>query len=243
MEKMKGFFDEFFFDTGITPVCIIAVPFVLIALYQGTIKDVENLGFITYAIVIILLIVMAKIGREIGKKYEAIMFKELGEKPTTIVMRYSDHRIDEHTKTRYHEKLNELISELNLPLSKEEEKEDADELYQSAINWLRTNRGNDTTKYRAAYRALKDYNFWRNLLGLKYLAITLYGLFAVRELYTLQKFDFQKLFLNPFPEYFAFLVFIISAILVRLFVDMKVVKRKAFDYAVALIESCDIQSE
>jgi hypothetical protein len=240
MKEIFNFFDDFNLHTRIMPVCIMAVPFIIIAFYRGIIKDVEYKGWILYSIVIIVLIVSSKICRELGKKYEVKMFERLGEKPTTIILRYSDNRIDEHTKTRYHEELNEAIPDLNLPLTKEAEKEDADELYHSAINWLRTTRGTDTTKYSAVYRALREYNFWRNLQGLKYVAIILYVVFASRELFVIGKLDLQQLLQNPLPDYLALIIFIISAILIRIFINMNLVERKAFDYAKTLVESCDI---
>ncbi len=239
MDSIKKMFDDFTFHARVLPVLIVLIPVFSLGIVKGILdKDLWSNTWTT-VIIIVFLSLASKVAREIGKNYEKKLFQKLGGKPTTILLRYSDDTIDSRSKTRYHQKLNEKIPDLNLPLNKRSEGRNPDDKYDSAINWLRNYaNANRDIEFRV-YQELKEYNFWRNLFGLRLIAFSLYLLIAIRETYLMSEFSFTELLVQPYPKYIAFLIMVLSLILIFWFVSKKTVERKAFDYARALVETCE----
>jgi hypothetical protein len=239
MNSLKKIFDDFTFHARVMPVLIVLIPVFALGVAKGILDgELWKNTWITLVLVAFLSLA-SRVAREIGKSYEEKMFKKLGGKPTTILLRYSNEIIDNLSKTRYHQKLNETITDLNLPINKRSESGKSDDKYDSAINWLRNYANTNRDKEYRVYQELKEYNFWRNLYGLKLIAFSMYLLIAIREVYIMEVFSFSELLLQPFPKYIAFLIMVISTILIFLFVSKNTVKRKAFDYAKALVEVCE----
>lgn len=236
MIKFNDYFDDFTFHARIMPVIVASIPLFAFALYKGIVISGIKEG-ISYTIFIIAFIAFAaRVCREFGKKYENKMYSQLGAMPTTIILRYSDCRIDNLTKTRYHEKLNQHISNIVLPLCPEK---DADMQYITAINWLRKYANTNRDKELRVYQELKEYNFWRNLYGIKNVCILVYGLVAFREIIYIKNFSIKELLLEPYPVYIAFILMLISLFVFVILVNKNTVKEKAFDYARTLLEVCD----
>jgi len=162
VEFIKKNFDDFEFHARVTPMLVVLLPIFFIWILNGIISN-DLLDYAVYIVfIIIFLTLTSKIVREMGKKYERKMYQKLGGTTTIIILRYSDNRIDDLTKTRYHKKLNKRIEDLKLPISLNEENENTDICYESAVNWLRRySNSNRDTEYRV-YQELKEYNFWRN---------------------------------------------------------------------------------
>ena len=95
----KNIFDEFNLRARILPLLVSIVPILLFFIFSGFLKPefIEN-KILYGASFIIIMIFISFIMRDAGKKYELKMYKNLGEKPTTIVLRWSDSRIDNLTK-------------------------------------------------------------------------------------------------------------------------------------------------
>ena len=239
MEKIKANFDYFTFYARVMPVLVVILPIICVGVYESIIKEVILKNIIYVSVIIIFMTFMAHVARDLGKKAERKLVKRLGGLPTTIVMRFSDTRIDPYSKIRYHKILNKKIMDLNIPISIDEEKEDSDYIYDSAIIWLRGVSNSDKKKYHLVYKELKDYNFWRNLYGIKYIGIFIYILIAVREILLMKNFNVVDIFINPYPQYITFIIMIFSALLGLIIINIRVVENKAFDYARALIEICD----
>lgn len=237
--KISDYFDDFTIHSRIMPVVVAAIPIIAIAILHGIRINGIQENIIYGLFLIAFITILSKICREFGKKYEGKMFKELNGMPTTIVLRFSDNRLDYKTKERYHKKLNEKIDGLDLPLQCNEENKDTDEKYITAINWLRKYANSNRDKEQRVYQELKEYNFWRNLYGIKKLCMIVYALIAIREYIIIQEFSLKQLILMPYPKYMAFIFMILSLVVFILFVNREVVKAKAFDYATTLIEVSD----
>lgn len=182
MDFLKKNFDDFNIYARIIPALIIGLPTYVYIVITGII-DFNIVGLVRNSLISVLLISMYyRIIRNLGKRCEKKMYKKLGSKPTTIVLRYSDNNFDEVTKTRYHKKLNEKIDGLKLPIKKEKETIESDILYESAINWLRNYANSNRKKEFRVYQELKDYNFWRNLYGGKWILIISCIIFIIIEL-------------------------------------------------------------
>lgn len=241
MEILTDYFDDFNLHARVMPVIVASIPLWAFALYKGiTMKSLEST--LLYSIFIISAIyIISKLGRQAGKHLEQKMFPNKRKLPSTIILRFSDDTIDKITKLRYHKKLNEKIQGLNLPLTLADEERDneSDEKYITAGNWLRKYANSNKDKEQRVYQELKDYNFWRNLLGIKKYCILLYSLIAMWEAFSIDKFSLTKLITKPYPEYIAFLIMVILELAMVVVVNKKTVLDKSYDYAKALIEVCD----
>lgn len=244
MDKLNKYFDDFTLHARVMPGITVIIPVIILVLYKGSVwykGSVCNniLDIPIYSTISIILIVfLSKIARERGKNYEEKMYKKLGEMPTTIIMRYSDSRIDEVTKTRYHERLGNMIGH-NLPMNYAEEHEDSDSLYKSGMTVLRNFANSNRETEARVYQELKSYNYWRNLYGCKWISIGLYILVALREILLIPNFDIKKMVMEFPKEYMAVMIILLSILIMLFFVNKKVVERKAFDYAKTLAEVCE----
>lgn len=238
MDELKKYFDDFEIHARVMPVLVTSLPLIIVLLWNGIIAD-DCLESAIYLLIYMVALTFAnKIARNLGKKCEKKMYEKLGGKPTTIVLRFSDDTFDEVTTKRYHEKLNQFAG-LKLPLNSAQERKRDDQQYDSAINALRNYANDNRDKEPRVYQELKDYNFWRNLYGIKPFAVVFYGLLAIRCYFAIPIFSLQKMFLSPVPDYVEFLVMVIAISLFLVFVTQNVVKEKSFDYAKALVEVCE----
>lgn len=239
METIKKNFDDFTFYARAMPILVIMLPIIILGICKGIIKSniLEISIYITVSI--IFLTFTSKVSREWGKNYQEKMYSELKGMPTTIVLRYSDNTLDRTTKKRYHEKLNEKVNEVHLPIDEKDETPASDEQYISAMNWLRNYANSHRDTEPRVYQELKEYNFWRNLYGSRFLAEGLYLLIAIREFIIIDNFNIRMMLVQPYPVYVCFLIMLLSVLLFLCSVNKNTVKRKAFDYAKTLAEVCE----
>ncbi|MBP3596218.1 MAG: hypothetical protein J6J60_02300 [Clostridia bacterium] len=238
MGIFKNLFDDFTIHARIMPALITALPTYIYLMIVGIIE----FGFIDIIcnswIFILLVAIYYRFIRNLGKKYEEKMYKVLGGKPTTIILRYSDDNIDEITKTRYHKKLNKKIVNLNLPLDKEHEKIEDDVKYESAINWLRNYANTNREKEQRVYQELKEYNFYRNLYGGK-IIIILSGIVCVVTTVIKVIMEIIKS-IEIYKMYIIYIIFMLCILLLScLIINKESVVKKAFDYAKTLLEVCE----
>lgn len=238
MESLKKYFDDFVFHARVMPILVVLLPILALGIVKGIIDNNVLEGALYIAMIVIFLTLTSRVARESGKRYENKMYKKLEGIPTTIILRYSDDTIDDLTKTRYHKKLNERVTDVELPLSIEDEDINSDMCYKSAINWLRVYANSNRDKEYRVYQELKEYNFWRNLYGTKIIAFFIYLAIAIRELQLIDEFNIQNMITKPYPEYVALIIMVLSSLFVLL-INKKIVQRKAFDYAKALVEVCE----
>jgi len=126
------------------------------------------------------------------------------------------------------------------PLSAEAEKNDqSDEIYVSIMTHLR-NRANENRKLEPrVYQESKEYNYWRNLYGFKWITLVIYVCVAVREVLLKESFGIKEIFMQPYPDYIAFIFMMVGIIIIGFCVKESVVREKAFDYAKKLAETCE----
>ena len=239
MDKLIKFFDDFVFHARVMPVLTVMFPIIVLGIFKGFIyKDFLDISL--YAFVLLIFITLSsKVARECGKRYETKMYDELGGKPTTIILRYSDCTIDNITKTMYHKALNEKISDIHLPLNPNEENEESDIMYSSSMTYLRKYANSNRDIEPRVYQELKEYNYWKNLYGCKWIFIIIYFLISIREIIIIDSFSVRNIFFKPYPEYIAFLLMIIGIAVMCIFVRKNIVKQRAFDYAKTLAEVCE----
>ena len=237
MDAAKKNFDEFTWQTRVMPVIVVAIPLFLAAVAKGfTLPSPLETGFMVVVIVAVLSL-LYRLGRNLGKKCETRMFGRLGAMPTTILLRFSDTRIGTVSKQHYHQRINEVYT-LQLPLEPAAEKPEDDEQYDAAAQSLRNRANFDRNTEFRVYQELKEYHYFRNLYGIKPVAIIIYAALAVREMMLIPDFSLKSLFLTPMPDYLSFVIFLLAIVLCCL-VTAKGVEERAFSYAKALIETCE----
>lgn len=244
IDSLKKHFDDFVFEARIKPALVASFPIFMIAVSNGLLNREYSEAGLAGFFAIILIGFMAHSIREFGKKYEEKLFKELGGKPTSIILRFSDSTVDNISKIRYHHWLNTRIDGLKLPLSLEEENNDpqSDDKYESSINFLRNYANSHRDELPRVYQELKKYNYWRNLYGGKWLVLLSYMiaiLYMICRIFTSNLGQDFTLFLLSSKELLGMLMWFIMFCSV---VTKKVVKRNAYDYAKALLESIELLS-
>ena len=239
MDKIKEFFGDFNLYARVMPVLVVLLPIIILSCIKGIITDKLMEATIYIVVSIIFLTLMSNFARNRGKEYEKKMYNELGGMPTTILMRFSDDRINEVSKSNYHKQLNKCVEGIKLPLIAEEETEETDIQYEAAINWLRSYANSNRDKEFRVYQELKEYNFWRNLYGIKSVGVILYILIGIRECFIIKEFSMINMIMTPYPQYIALLCMVISLVIIMITVNKNIVKSKAFDYAKTLIEVCE----
>lgn len=245
METVKKYFDDFVFAARVMPAATAGLPLLIIAVYNGVVVNSWSETSTSFALAIIFIAFSAYIAREWGKNYEGKMFEELGGMPTTIILRFSDNKIDSVSKLKYHQWFNDNLAGVSLPVSLAEETADStsDEKYISAMTFLRTNANSNRDRFPRVYQELKKYNFWRNLYGCKILATVLYVFLLLREFVVIDSFSLKEMIIAPFPKYVVFIGLLIWICLFCSIVTKKTVKRNAFDYAKTLLETIENLSQ
>lgn len=245
--KGKLLIDGFTFYARVLPAVVCALP-----LFLTSVINIAANGFNLENIILVVVLFAAvafgtNIVRRLGKAREKKLYENLGAMPTTIIQRFSDTRINTVSKKQYHSKLNKKYG-LKLPLSPDEEHlPDDDEGYRAAADSLRNLANSNRDKYPRVYQELKEYNFFRNLYGLKWYAFAVYVLLAAAKIYKLVRasisiqsaYDILDMLVKPSRNTASVYIYLIAIVLFLLFVTSSSVKERAFDYAKALIEVCE----
>ena len=124
---------------------------------------------------------MVQLGRDLGKRKEARLFRSWDGKPTTRMLRHRDSTFDHHTKARYHQKLDKLLPAIKVPSPRAEKgnPEAADTVYESCVKYL-LEATRDKKKHALIFEANVSYGFRRNFWGMKSagIAISILGLLS-----------------------------------------------------------------
>lgn len=234
-EIQSSFLDDFTLYARLMPVVVLVLPFGISAFVRGAFQQ-DLLEMTAFLLLMLGAGAFAMyILRNRGKSVQASMYNRLGAKPTTIIQRFSDQRVDEVTKRRYHKRLNEVYS-LHLPECPENETPESDSQYESAANALRNYANSHRDKEPRVYQELKEYDFTRNLYGGKCYALIAYMVTAGRELWLLKPTDIGQLITGLDSDYAVLLIMVLAALALLLFVKKSDMEKRAFDYAKTLIE-------
>lgn len=172
-EVFKKITDPYERKARLYPALIASLPAVVaVALYTDWLTfDVSNAVFV--AIIAGVLFWLAGKSRDAGKAVEKRLVTKWGDMPSVTLLRHRDPGLDRYTKQRYHQAA-ECLAGINLPNSSEEEKDpvDADERYRAVTSAL-LSRTRDTNEYALLFKENVNYGFWRNLRGLKPVALFL----------------------------------------------------------------------
>lgn len=111
---------------------------------------------------------LSQLARDPGKALEPALWQAWGGAPSIAILRHLDSRIDPITKTRYHERLVELVLNTSAPTPELESTDPAaaDSCYAAWSTYLRTST-RDQKRFHLVFDELVSYGYRRNLLGLR----------------------------------------------------------------------------
>lgn len=245
MSELLSFFDKYTIKARFLPAAMTILPLLFLsASYLNLNKDIIGNIIVLLIASILVIYLLSNLARSLGKKEEERLLKNWGSFPTTQLLRYSDHKIDEVEKAEIHQSLSSKLN-VTLPNRHEEELDPtkADKLYNIAIIKARELTRQDTI-------LLNDnihYGFMRNSLGLKVIAlflcvltwIILFILFCTHYPYSgyglksLADFIVQvRLFI-----WISFVCSLVTPFYWILFITEKNVEEAAFRYARRLLTS------
>ncbi len=168
-------FDSYSRRARVFPVYLTVAPAILALL--AALPDGLNLplGGAAALVFIPLAFFSSQFGANFGKQLEQPLWCRWGGPPTTRFLRHSNQEFNQITRDRVHEKFRALG--LHVPTKNEEEQDPraADEHYESCTEDL-IRRTRDTSRFPLVFKGLTEYGFWRNLLGLKPVAIPIAAL-------------------------------------------------------------------
>lgn len=220
-------FDDYDRRAKIMPVVIFTIP-MLVFMVTGFINK-GIMSVITFIVNIAVIYLIGMNVRNLGKTAERKMLLEWGGMQTAILMRHSDNTIDAITKSRYHRFLEQSTNQ-QLPSEEEERinQNNADRKYQSCIWWLIQRTRED----KMVKNNLISYGYIRNLYGLKNIAIIIYLVCIVMNIYLYINNKFDMAVVN-------IVVFCIWIFMFLILVRKDTAKREAKKYALSLIRKCD----
>jgi len=188
---------------------------------------------------------LSSVARTLGKSIEKSLFHSWNGKPTTQILRHVDTTLDVHTKSRYHQFLASRIGVV-FPTKADEQASPAaaDAAYEAGTKWL-LEETRDAKLFPLLLKENISYGFWRNLLGLKPVALVLSAVavswvFLHEGVISRQGLTPSALLTVSSVAVFALLAIGgWSAFLVGI-VTKKTVRQHAFSYADMLCRSCDV---
>ena len=163
----------------IYPALLAALPGLALAAVMVSWRDLGISHLIATTAAGFLLYAFGDLTRRLGKRHEDAIYREIGGKPSTAMLRHFDTTFDDATKASW---LKFLATKMGSnPPTAEQEKVDpaaADAYYERCGNWLRENT-RDRKKFNLVFEENVAYGFRRNLYGLKWLGLALNVLVVV----------------------------------------------------------------
>lgn len=181
---------------------------------------------------------LAERARRPGRAVQDILFDRLGAKPTTILLRHRDNRIDAKTKRRYHSCLAEDVPGATIPSADDEasDPDAADAEFDSCVTFM-LERTRNRKQFPLVFKELVSYGMVRNLYAMRSTAIAAAAIGSV-ACAVIALWDGHQ---NLDPV--AAVGCVLSAGLLAVWLTKlreQWVKAAAFDYARRLLASCDL---
>ena len=119
---------------------------------------------------------LSRVARNAGKAKEEALIKSWGGWPSVILFRHSDSRIDSITKANIHKGMAKVVPGTAAPSPEFEESNavECDRIYRAWSEYLRKLARNDQRRFGHVFKANINYGFWRNLYGVKSIAVLLW---------------------------------------------------------------------
>jgi hypothetical protein len=247
LNELAGkFLDPYDRQARLYPGLIVLTPLavVLVCLYgtkyifASTVLSILGFSGIAY--------MLGSTARDAGKKVEDKLFAKLGGKPTTLMLRHRDTRIDGVTKNRIHQTLSKgIVATFPSPADELANPQQADETYRAGTVWLISNT-RDPKKFPLVFKENIAYGFRRNMLGLKRigglvaLASVIWTLFHAKVISIYEPYWSMNKFIDLAPSSITALVVSTTILFTWIFlITESSLLRVATAYSERLFHSCD----
>jgi hypothetical protein len=233
--------DKYSLHARVYPMLLTLLPiFILGVTYSIDFQNLWHIG-ISALVVSSLTFLFSQLGRDQGKKKEAKLWLSWGGPPTVLLLRLRSPYLNQHTKARYHAKLQQLCPVTKNPtvIGESANPKAFDDVYGTWSDYIRTHT-RDTNEFNLLFKENVNYGFRRNLWGLKSIAITIVLLSGLINylIFAIQSNQFNFLLLtNEF--YIASGVLLFILIIWVFGVTKNFVKIPAFAYAIRLCEAIE----
>lgn len=178
-DKKTPLFDAYSLRARYFPAIIALLPLAgLLLLFHDGWWELLEKAAIAAIVGAALSYLVANVARSRGRLYETSFLERTGGWQSTLLLRHSNDAIDGLTKARYHTALGD-VSGLLLPSESEEraDPEAADKIYRSATQVLIERRRDPA--FSILHSENTAYGFWRNLIGIRPIALGLSAAVAV----------------------------------------------------------------
>lgn len=167
---MERKFDRYSWRARVLPVylAVAPIPLALAATLPGGFD--LPLGGAAAVVLMPLAFLASQVGADFGKRLEKRLWREWNGAPSTRFLRHSNKEYNQVTRGRVHQKLRAMGLVVPSPQDEERDADAADSHYEACVGEL-IRRTRDTSRFPLLFRALTDYGFRRNLLGLKPVAL------------------------------------------------------------------------
>lgn len=235
---LKKFTDPYERKARLYPALVALLPVVVVvALYTDWLSlDVSNAVYV--AIIAGVLFWLAGKARDAGKAVEKRLVMQWGSMPSVTLLRHRDQGLDRYTKQRYHQAA-ERLAGIHMPSSSDEEQDpvDADERYRAVTSAL-LSKTRGTNEYSLLFKENINYGFWRNLRGLKPIALVLAFLLVAFGIW--HDFGLIRSFNLPDgPELAVVGIGAVALVAWGVTITDEAVRRAAVSYAHRLLEALD----
>ncbi|MDP9201127.1 MAG: hypothetical protein M3P26_04240 [Gemmatimonadota bacterium] len=157
--------DAYVVRARIAPLTLVITPFLIFISAISFPLSAWNATWPVFGFAIILLV--AELGRDLGKRLEPELWRSWGGAPTTVMLRYraASNRVIVDDR---HRRVERAVGGITLPTVDEEvaDPSAADDAYETAVAVLRS-RTQDSTKFPRVYSENVSYGFRRNVYGLR----------------------------------------------------------------------------
>lgn len=123
----------------------------------------------------VLAVLLGEKGRDRGRRKQGELWAKWGGPLLTQYLHHSNTDINQHLRLEYHQKLRQLLPNLAIPSSEEEETKDregARNVYDACAQHMVNVVREDPKRYWSAFKENRSYGLRRNLWGLKPLGVT-----------------------------------------------------------------------
>jgi len=178
MDVLKQF-DAYTLRARLVPALLAAAPAVAALALLISWKSLDLSNSVATVATLVLLLAIADATRERGRAVEAAIYPGRRGMPSVVLFRRNDATLNAGTKDRFRAALARKLG-VTAPTAEEEagNQDTADAFYEQCGDWLRKNT-RDTKRFPLLFTENVTYGFRRNLLGVKWIALTLNVLVVV----------------------------------------------------------------
>lgn len=231
-------FDGYFIKARLFPAVLVLLPIWIFLRYHYFRTFDYSESALELLLISSLTYFVGTLARDTGKKIEKEAYSMWGGKPTTMFLRHNDNRLNPLTKERYHRVLQmKLGGYIPSPEQENEHPKSADQVYENWVHWL-ISISRDRERHYLLISDLTNYNFRRNLFGLKKIGLSIVMVVTIFHCFMSE----NKLcnFIPTKEDDILFLLFLICMAAAWIFIiKMEWIKTAAEIYAKRLLEVID----